>query len=75
MVMNICKHFYKNSTILILIWNLLISQMKKRFQFLDLKLKLNDGKISTDLYIKSTNKHKFKIYILHHHILIILRDQ
>ena len=49
--------------------------MKKRFQFLDLKLKLNDGKISTDLYIKSTNKHKFKIYILHHHILIILRDQ
>ena len=39
--------------------------------FLDLKVKLHQGKISTDLYIKSTDRH------LHftHHILIILRDQ
>ena len=44
---------------------------EKEIPFLDLKGKLNQGKISTDFYIKSTDRH------LHftHHILIILRDQ
>ena len=32
---------------------------KKEIPFLDLKVKLNEGKISTDLYIKSTDRHQY----------------
>ena len=45
---------------------------KKEIPFLDLKVNLNEGKTSTDLYIKSTN---ISIYILHYPILITLRRQ
>ena len=32
---------------------------EKEIPFLDLKVKLNEGKISTDLYIKSTDSHQY----------------
>ena len=32
---------------------------EKEIPFLDLKVKLNEGKISTDLYIKSTDRHQY----------------
>ena len=32
---------------------------EKEIQFLDLRMKLNEGKISTDLYIKSTGRHQY----------------
>ena len=32
---------------------------EKEIPFLDLKVKLNKGKISTDLYIKSTDRHQY----------------
>ena len=32
---------------------------EKEIPFLDLKMKLNEGKISTDLYIKSTGRHQY----------------
>ena len=32
---------------------------KKEISFLDLKLKLNEGKISTDLYVKSGDRHQY----------------
>ena len=39
---------------------------KKEIPFLDLKVKLNEGKISTDLYIKSTDKHQYLHFTLSH---------
>ena len=32
---------------------------EKEIPFLDLKVKLNEGKISTDLYIKSMHRHQY----------------
>ena len=32
---------------------------EKQILFLDLKVKLNEGKISTDLYIKSADRHQY----------------
>ena len=32
---------------------------EKEIPFFDLKMKLNEGKISTDLYIKSTDRHQY----------------
>ena len=32
---------------------------EKEIPFFDLKVKLNEGKISTDLYIKSTDRHQY----------------
>ena len=32
---------------------------EKEIPFLDLKVKLNEGKISADLYIKSTDRHQY----------------
>ena len=32
---------------------------EKEIPFLDLKVNLNEGKISTDLYIKSTDRHHY----------------
>ena len=47
--------------------------MKKRSYFL--KVKLNEGKISTDPYIRSMDRHEYLQYILNHHIVVILRGQ
>ena len=33
--------------------------IEKEIPFLDIKVKLNEGKISTDLYIKSTDRHQY----------------
>ena len=35
---------------------------KEAIQFLDLKVRLFDGKISTDLYVKLTDRHQFLHY-------------
>ena len=32
---------------------------EKEIPFLDVKVKLNEGKISTDIYIKSMDKHQY----------------
>ena len=52
------KTFYRNSINLILIWNLLMSRMKRDtiFRF---KGQVNEGKISTDLYINFTDRHQY----------------
>lgn len=44
-------------------------------EILFLKVKLNEGKISTDPYIRFRDRHEYLQYILHHHIVVILRGQ
>ena len=44
---------------------------EKEIPVLDLKVKLNEGKISTDLNLRTD----INIYILHHQTLIILKGQ
>ena len=39
---------------------------EKEIPFLDLKVKLNEGKISTDLCIKSTDRHQYLHFTLSH---------
>ena len=39
---------------------------EKEIQFLDFKVKLNEGKISTDLYIKTTDRHQYLHFRLSH---------
>ena len=39
---------------------------KKRIHFLYLKIRLSDGNISTDLYVKPTGKHQFLHYTSSH---------
>ena len=39
---------------------------EKEIPFLDLKMKLNEGKISADLYIKSTDRHQYLNFISSH---------
>ena len=39
---------------------------KKTLPFLDLKVKLLKGKISSDLYVKDTDRHQYLRYTLSH---------
>ena len=40
--------------------------IRKAFIFLDLNIRLSDGNISTDVYVKPTDRHQFLHYTLSH---------
>ena len=59
-------HFLKNLMDVTLILSLYMSQAKLVFHFLILKVNLSNGYLSTDLHIKSTERHQFLQYTFSH---------
>ena len=59
MVKSIWRHFYKNSTIFNPDFKFTYESNEKEIPILDLKVKLNEGKINTDLFTKSTDRHQY----------------
>ena len=57
MVNSVWKHFYKNLNNFDPDLKFIYDSNEKEIPFLDLKVKLNEGKTSTDLYIRYTGRH------------------
>ena len=57
MVKSVWKHFYKNLNNFDPDLKFICDSNEKEIPFLDLKVKLNEGETSTDLYIRYTGRH------------------
>ena len=64
MVPSIYKHFYKNFNSDL---KFTYESNEKEISFLDLKVKFTEGKLSTDLYIKSRDRHQYLHFASSHH--------